>query len=252
MRIATGLVLAGLMLGLGGCGDRAAVDGLATFDHGKVARVISGDSVALVDGRTVRLTGVTGPGPGEAYRAQAEAALAGLVAGREIDLLSGGSRKDSYGRVLAQARRRPDGLWIEGALLDAGAVRVQTYADNRALAAPLLEHEAKARRHNAGLWSLPSYQVMLPQEAVGRQGFSIVEGRVAAVRPGRYGEEIVLSDGGPGVVLEIPPRAAGDFVAAGKPLLPLKGWLIRARGDLWSDHTLRLDHPEALEVLKGG
>ena len=249
MRAAAVLVLS---LALAGCGDRAAVERLALIGPGKVAHAISGDTVMLQDGRAVRLTGVTGPSGGAAYAAQAKAALEGLTAGREVELLSGGAKTDPYGRALAQLRRKTDGLWIEGALLDAGAVRVRTYADNRALALEMLEREAKARRKAAGLWGLPSYQVMLPQEAAaaGPQGFAVVEGRAAQVRPGRYGEEILLSDGGPGIVLQIPPRAAGDFVAAGKPLTALKGRLLRARGSLWADRAMRLDHPEALEVLK--
>lgn len=241
--------LGGALL-LAGCGDRAGLDRLAALGQGKVARVLGGDAVVLADGRTVRLAGVVAPGAGQAYHDQAVAALSGLVAGREVDLLSGGATKDAYGRVLAQLRRRPDGLWVQGALLDAGAARVRTYADNRALAAPMLEREAGARRKAVGLWALPSFQVLLPQEAARARDFAVVEGRVADVRAGRYGEELALSDGGPGIVLTIPPRAAGDFVAAGKPLLPLKGRLVRARGDIWSDGTMRLDHPELLEVLK--
>jgi len=244
------LAFALFLLMLAACGDRAAIDRLASFGEGKVARVLAADAMVLEDGRTVRLVGITGPAANGAYRGEAQAALEDLVGGREIELLTGGAAKDAYGRTLAHLRRRPDGLWVQGALLDAGAARVRTYADNRALAAEMLEHEARARLTARGLWALPAYRVLLPQEASGLRGFVVAEGRAAAVRAGPAGAEIALSDGGRGIVLRIVPRAVPDFEAAGKAPAALAGRMIRARGTLRADGVIRLDHPESLEVLK--
>jgi len=244
------VLIGALALLLAGCGERAVLDRLAFIDQGRAARALSGDAFLLADGRAVRLTGVSGPLAGDPYRPEAQAALDALVAGREVELLSGGARRDAYGRILAHARRTGDGRWIQGALLDQGAVRVRTWADNRALAPEMLEREARARRRKAGLWALPAYQVLLPHEAVNIRGFAVVEGRAALVRPGRFGEEIVLDDGAGGIVLQVPPRAAADFKAAAKVPAELSGRLLRARGSLWSDRSMRLDHPELLELLK--
>jgi endonuclease YncB( thermonuclease family) len=241
--------LAALVL-LAGCErDQAALDRLAATGSGKVARLISADAVRLTDGRTVRLAGVIAPREGEPHGEAARAALDRLLTGQEVELLSGGARQDAYGRTLAHLRRKQGRVWVQGALLDAGAVRVRTYADNRALAGEMLEREAKARRAGKGLWADKANQVLLPQEAARARGFAIVEGRAAAVTSGRLGDDIQLSDGGPGIEVQIPGRARDDFAAADKPAAAMKGKLIRVRGTLRADRTLRIDHPELLEVL---
>ena len=233
-----------------GCGrEPAALDRLAATGAGKVARLISADTVLLVDGRTVHLAGVTAPREGQPHGADAKAVLDKLVTGQEVELLSGGARQDAYGRTLAHLRRRKGRVWVQGALLDAGAARVRTYADNRALAAEMLEREAKARIAGKGLWADKTYQVLLPQEAARARGFAIVEGRAAAVTSSRLGDDIGLTDGPPGIEVQIPGRARDDFAAAGKSAAAMKGKLIRVRGTLRADRTLRIDHPELLEVL---
>lgn len=248
--LALALAMALALMLVAACGgDPAALDRLAVTGSGKVARLISADTVLLEDGRVVRLAGVTAPREGQSHGAAAKAHLDRLVTGQEVDLLSGGARQDAYGRTLAHLRRKRGRVWIQGALLDAGAARVRTYADNRALAAEMLEREARARRAGKGLWADRTYQVLLPQEAATARGFALVEGRAAAVRAGRLGDDIVLSDGPPGVEVQIPGGARDDFAAAGKSAAAMKGRLVRVRGTLRADRTLRIDHPELLEVL---
>jgi endonuclease YncB( thermonuclease family) len=241
------LVLALLLVA--GCGDRTALNRLAATGTGKVARLISADAVLLADGRTVRLAGIVAPRAGEPYGAQARAVLDKLVMGQEVELLSGGARQDAYGRTLAHLRRSQGRVWVQGALLDAGAARMRTYADNRALAAQMLEHEAKARQAGKGLWADKANQVLLPQEAALARGFVIVEGRAASVTSSRLGDDIALSDGGAGIEVQIPGGARDDFADAGKSAADVQGKLIRVRGTLRADHALRIDHPELLEVL---
>ncbi len=243
-----GVLLLAVLL-VAGCGDQKALDTLAATGSARVRRLVSADAVLLADGRTVRLVGIVGPRIGEPYAAQARAELEKLVVGQDVDLLSGGARQDAYGRTLAHLRRRKGQVWVQGALLDAGAARVRTYADNRALATPMLEREAKARRARKGLWADKAYQVLLPQEARRARGFVIVEGRVARVVSGRFGDDIALSDGPPGIEVQIPGGAKDDFAAAGKRAADLLGKLIRVRGTLRSDGALRIDHPELLEAL---
>jgi endonuclease YncB( thermonuclease family) len=241
--------LVALVLVAGCDRDQAALERLAATGSGKVARLISADTVVLADGRTVHLAGVTAPRESQPYGAQARAALDKLVTDQEVDLLSGGARQDAYGRTLAHLRTKKGQVWVQGALLDAGAVRVRTYADNRALAAEMLEREARARRAGKGLWTDKANQVLLPQEAARARGFALVEGRAAVVTSGRLGDDIQLSDGPPGIEVQIPGGARDDFAAAGKPAAAMKGRLIRVRGTLRADRTLRIDHPELLEVL---
>lgn len=243
-----GFLLIAVLLAAG-CRDQAALDRLASTGEGKVVRPIAADAVLLEDGRTVRLAGVVAPRAGEPYGAEARAALEKLVAGQTVELLSCGARQDAYGRTLAHLRRKKGRVWVQGALLEAGAARVRTYDDNRALAAEMLEHEARARRAAKGLWADKTYRVLLPQEAVNARGFVLVEGRAAAVRSSRFGDDIVLSDGGPGIEAQIPGGARDDFAAAGRAAAAMKGRLVRVRGTLRADRTMRIDHPELLEVL---
>ena len=243
-------VLLFVLLLLAGCGgDQAALDRLAATGTGKVVRLVSADAVMLADGRTVRLAGIVAPRDGEPDGQAARDVLDKLVTGQEVELLSGGARQDAYGRTLAHLRRKTGRVWVQGALLDAGAARVRTYADNRALAAEMLAREAKARRAGKGLWADKANQVLLPQEAARARGFAIVEGRAAAVSSSRFGDDIRLSDGPPGIEVQIPGGAKDDFAAAGKPAAAMTGKLIRVRGTLRADRTLRIDHPELLEVL---
>ena len=130
-------------------------------------------------------------------------------------------------------------------MLDAGAGRVRTFPDNRALAKEMLEREAKARVAKRGLWALPFYQVRLPSEVRLAHGFAIVEGRVTAVRRFGRGFELEVE----GLRADIPAQAAADFEAAGKSPLSLAGKLIRIRGTIRGGPSMRLDHPEAVETL---
>jgi micrococcal nuclease len=249
MRRAAAFCLALLLVA--GCGDQAALDKLALTGSARVTGLISAETVRLSNGETVRLAGIVTPRDDEPYGPQARVALQELVLGQAVELLSGGARQDPYGRTLAHLRtsggRR---VWVQGAMLDAGAARVRTYADNRALAAEMLTREARARRAGKGLWADKAYRVLLPQEAFAASpGFVIVEGRAAGLTSSRLGDDIALSDGGPGIEVQIPGGARDDFAAAGKPAAAVKGRLIRVRGALRSDRTLRIDHPELVEVL---
>lgn len=237
------VVLSFLALVLAGCGDDAALDRLAAAGKGRVAEVRAGDVVALAGGEPVKLAGLASFRRGDPHAREARAALEGLVLGKEVELLSGGAARDPFGRRVAHLRLAKGRAWVQGEMLEAGAARVRTFPDQRAMAAQMLEHEARARAGRRGLWSLKAYEVRLPWEAA--RGFAVVEGRVSAVRPIGEGFELDMQ----GMRLEIPGRAAGDFAAAGKAAPELSGKLVRVRGTVRYAGGMRLDHPEAVEVL---
>jgi micrococcal nuclease len=231
-----------LVLLLAGCGDGGALDRLAPVGHGRVVEVITGDLVILDDGEAVKLAGLASLPRRDPYGEQARAALDTLVLGEDVELLSGGAARDPFGRRVAHLRLK--GQWVQGEMLEAGAARVRTFSDNRALAAEMLEREARARTTGRGLWA--AYQVRLPSEVRLSHGFEIVEGRVSAVRRIGRGFELDVA----GLRADIPARAASDFEAAGKAAPSLAGTLIRIRGTVRQGPSMRLDHPEALEVLE--
>lgn len=237
-------------LALSACGG-PGVDQLAPGPKGVVAEVRAGDAVVLKGGQVVRLSAVEAPKGSDPFAVEAQAALSKLVLGKEVQLMYGGARQDAYGRTLAHLKLVRGGTWVEQALLKAGDVRVHTWADNRALARPMLDDEARARRKMLGLWALPAYQVRLPDEAAAKPfGFQVVEGRVvsAADRDGR-----VRIDLERWVEAEVPREAEGAFVSSGVVLADLPGKLVRIRGFVRpgsGEGRLQLDHPEQIEVLK--
>lgn len=234
-----------------GCGEAARLDGLAQGPHGRAARALSGDLLLLEGGARVRLAGVEAP-PAPAPGAEASReALDRLARGRAVDLLWGGARDDGAGAQLAQVRLSGARTWLEAALLDAGAVRVRTWTDDRALATDLLAHEARARTARRGLWALPDYGVRLPGELGWNDaGLQIVEGRVARVADAGDRTWIDFGRNWRGLAAAAVPRSARrDFAAAGMDLHALEGRMVRVRGPA-HDRVLTVDHPEAVEVLK--
>lgn len=238
------LFLLFILVLLSGCGDGAALDRLAAAGKGRVTEVSAGDLVVLDDGEAVKLAGLASFRRGDPYAQEARAALEGLVLGKEVELLSGGALRDPFERRVAHLRLVKGRRWVQGEMLEAGAGRVRTFSDQRALAAQMLEREAKARGARRGLWALKAYEVRLPWEDA--RGFAVIEGKVTAVRPVGEGYELDMQ----GVTLEIPGRAAGDFLAAGKAAPTLAGQLVRVRGTVRYAGGMRLDHPEAIEVLQ--
>ena len=239
---ATGLLLPDLSA----CGG-PALDQLAAGPLAQVIEIRSGDSLVLQGGQIVRLAATAAPFGDQLYAAEAREALAELALGQTVQLLFGGARQDPYGRTLAHVRRQKDRLWLQKAMLDQGAARVRTYADNRALARTLLDAEAVARKGKKGLWTLLAYRVRLPKEgAVDPFGFQIVEGRVSAAS----GQGVSLENW---VQADIAPQARAAFANAGLTADALKGKLVRLRGQCSPGRQqalLALDHPEQLELLR--
>jgi micrococcal nuclease len=227
------------------------VDQLSPGPKAVVEEVRAGDAVVLQGGQVVRLAGVEAPKGSDPFAAEARADLSKLVLGQPVQLMYGGARQDAYGRALAHLKLVKGGGWVEQALLKAGDVRVHTYADNRALARPMLDDEARARIKKRGLWALPAYQVRLPDEAAVQPfGFQVVEGRVvsAAERDGAVRVNLERWIEG-----EVPREAEGAFASSGLVLADLPGKLIRIRGFLRpgsGEGLLKLDHPEQIEVLR--
>lgn len=241
------LLAALLLLLLSGCGDGAALDRLAPAGRGRVVEIVAPDLVILDDGEAVKLAGLVSFPAREPYAAEARAALAKLALGKEVELLSGGAARDPFGRRVAHLRLTSGRRWVQGEMLEAGAGRVRTFPDNRALAGEMLEREAKARTAKRGLWALPDYEVRLPSELRRARGFQTVEGRVTAVR--RRGRSVELDV--QGLSADVPARAVADFEMAGKAPALLAGRLVRIRGAIRQGPSMRLDHPEALELLDG-
>src|SRR3546814_3362691 len=102
----------------------------------------------------------------------ARSALAELVLDRQVGLAYGGRREDRHGRRLAHLIR-DDGLWVQGAMLEAGMARVYSFPDNTAAVPEMLtlERRARSEEHTSELQSLMrnSYDVFCLKQTKRRQ-----------------------------------------------------------------------------------
>lgn len=218
----------------------------------RVAAVLDGTRIELADGRRVRLAGLRVPAA-EAHLEAAQAALAGLIAGREARLLPAAAGHDRWGEVVAQIER-DDGLWLQGELLEAGLAQVQTRPGEVERAAELRAAERIARAASRGLWADPA---LAPQAADGAHAdigsFRIVHGRVLQVAETR--NFIYLNfdhDWRTDFTLRLDkPAAAALARALDAPLEQLAGKMVEARGFLVEAGGPLIDvsHPEQIEVL---
>lgn len=234
--------------------------GLKTAGRSMVAEVIDGDTVALADGREVRLVGIQAPKlplgrTGFAawpLAEEARRALSDLVQGREVMLAYGGARHDRYGRLLAHLARA-DGLWIQCEMLRRGLARVYSFRDNRAAAAELLTCERAARIARRGIWAHSFYALRRPEETTELIGsFQIVEGRVR--QAAEVGGKVYLNFGPDyrtDFTVSVAPRDQHLFDEAGVDLLGLEGRRIRVRGWLSRRNgpMIEATHPEQIELL---
>jgi endonuclease YncB( thermonuclease family) len=218
-----------------------------------VARVIDGQALVLDDGTTVVLLGVLAPraedgnaDPGLWLPEQeARAALERLTAGRSL-AVAGPRSRDRHGRLPAHLHI-VDGaapVWVQGALVEAGAVRAHTPLDGDGCAETLLELEARARTAGLGLWRHAAYQ---PLDALRtrnilqrRDTFQIVRGRIAHVSDVRgqiylnfgsdWREDFTVAIGG-AVRRRLEARGIRPKELAGQ-LVEARGWIERRNGPL--------------------
>ena len=226
----------------------------------EVALVVDGDTVALADGRQVRLVGIQAPKlplgrPGFTawpLADAAKAALETLVSGTTVTMAHGGQPKDRHGRVLAHLFLA-DGTWVQGRMLALGMARVYTFPDNRALAAAMYAEEGAARAARIGIWAHPFYAVRSPDDVdKAGDGFHVVEGRIAA--SARVKGRVYLNFGADwrtDFTVMVGPRDVGLFTDSGVDLLALKNRHIRVRGWVrrWNGPLIEASHPEQIEIL---
>jgi len=262
------LLLALLILAWPGPGHSAgaAQPPLEIAERAEVVEVIDGDTLRLDDGRQVRLVVIQSPKLplGRAgfetwpLAADSKAALSELTLGRQVGLGYGGRRVDRHDRALAHLYLLEDdgeaGLWVQGALLEAGMARVCSFADNRSLVAEMLAHERQARAGRRGIWADRFYAVRRPERVAGHVGsFQLVEGNVlkAAKVKGRiylnFGEDW-KSD----FTVTLAPAVRRVFEAEGIDPLGYGGKRVRVRGWIKSFNgpMIEASHPEQIEVIE--
>lgn len=227
----------------------------------KVRTVVDGDTLRLVDGRSIRLIGLNAPElarkgrSAEPYAEAARQRLAGLVqaSGGRVAIRLGRESKDRYGRTLAHLYDNRGRNLEELLLADGLAFRI-VIAPNAALNDCHGVAERSARRAGRGLWRRAPQQT--PWQ-LRRGGFALVQGRVAKVERNRGGIWLELE--GP-LVLRVDLKHLRQFDAVALTRLvgrrvEARGWVIdRARGGgvntKVSRWMLPLTHNGMLEVIR--
>ncbi|MBF8776119.1 thermonuclease family protein [Pseudomonas fulva] len=194
-----------------------------------VRHVIDGDTVRLVDGRSVRLIGINAPEIGrkgqadEPFAQAARIRLQALIKASDgrVGLVRGKEGKDRYGRSLAHLYSR-EGHNLEAQLLSEGLAYRIAIAPNTELIGCQQRAESVARRAAVGVWKRSP---VIPAHAVRKPGFALVSGRVTAIERSRTGVRLTLDSA---MTLHIPARLrralpAGFFDN-------LKGQKVEARG----------------------
>lgn len=225
-----------------------------------VRQVVDGDTVRLVDGRSIRLIGINTPELGrkgrsdEPYAVQAKRRLQALVDSSDgrVGLLYGAQRKDRYGRTLGHLYDR-QGRNLEAQLLGEGLGFMVAVAPNSALVTCQAQAERLARSKRLGVWR--DEQVKTAGQ-LRSGGFALLGGRVTSVQRNRGGLWIDL-DGGR--VLRVAPELLGELDLPALQKLKgrrveARGWVIdrQSRGGLKSGQArwmLPLTHSAMLEVL---
>ncbi|GAC1334979.1 MAG: thermonuclease family protein [Bradyrhizobium sp.] len=201
--------------------------------EGRVVEIIDARSFRLADGREVRLAGIepVAAGPSNADR---RAALAALIAGREVTLSGEDDTPDRYGRQPAFVFLAAGETPVQALLLARGEALVSSTVADRDCAAVLAAAEAAARQARLGLWSDPAAikNAESPGDiSAGTGRFTVAEGRVLSVR--QAGAITYLNFGRNWTrdfAVTISRRMLPAFAAAGIGLKSLENRRIRVRG----------------------
>jgi micrococcal nuclease len=234
------------------------IEALVWSEPVPVVEVIAGDELALGDGRRVRLAGLRvpsggrDPGGGKSVDDHARALLGELIEGAAVRLGTTAAPYDRYGRLVAQIER-PDGLWLQGALLERGLAQAWPRPGETARAKEMLALEQAARAARRGLWAQLRFaprSVERLRDEVG--SFQIVRGRVHGVSPS--GSFVYLNfgrDWWSDFTLRVDRELADAFAHSGQALPSLAGRRVEARGFLLEagGPLIELSHPEQIQLL---
>ena len=214
-----------------------------------VAAVVDGRTLALGDGRQLRLAAIE-------VTQQSRAALQRLVAGKTLRLERLGDDHDRYGRLVAFAFA--GGTSLQQALLAEGAARVAARVGSKPCAEALLASERKARAGRLGLWAFPRFAPIkaenLARLTANRGNFALVEGKILSVH--RSGGTIYLNFGPrwtkdfSAIILR---RRRRIFAAAGVDPRRLQGREVRVRGfiEMRRGPVIEAEVPEQIEFAGG-
>ena len=236
--------------------ERSLVPGICELADGGSATItaaLDATSLALDDGRVIRLAGINAP-PSLIDPAIPSAEMRALI-GQSVEIRIGDVAIDRYGRTLAHVYAS-NGEWLQATILAAGHAVVASILDDRQCLTDLLVHERLARDASRGLWA--EYAVPDAWSDAIRTGsarFALVEARIVSL--GRTSRTVYLNTGrnwSTDFTVTFALDDADIVEADSGPLDQLIGSVIRVRG--WLSQRdgpwIRLDLGEQIELLSVG
>jgi micrococcal nuclease len=235
---------------------------------GRVETVIDGQTIALSDGRIIRLSGVFYPwGSAEMGREDRESLFLGLQAlqtllpkGTEIHLYQTRQqqkgRMNRMGQTLAHVVVKSSMVWVNGTLVARGLAYALNDAQTPELMAPLYGLEQQARSAEIELWAKDGQTGLLTPESASKVigMLRVIEGRVqtAASRQNmlylNFGDDWKKD-----FTVQITPPVRKALLRAGIDPLSLSGQTVRVRGWIrdWNGPFMELTTVHNLEVVEG-
>ncbi len=159
------------------------------YDFYSVKTIYDGDTVALEDGRKVRLLGINTPEVqhkgkmADAGGEDAKTWLTNKLQHTKVRLEFDFEKTDKYGRTLAHLFSEKK-EHINLSLVKAGLATISIYPPNLLYANELLAAEKKAEQDKLGIWQRPEYATIPVDNltGAGHPGWSRLVGKVAAIR----------------------------------------------------------------------
>jgi micrococcal nuclease len=143
-----------------------------------VEEVLTGDSVRLAGGKTLRYAALRAPALQSAvplvrtYGAESLAFNKDLVGGKKIFLEWGPQVRDDRGNLLAYVFLE-DGAFVNDRVLKAGQAKLVLTPPNLAYAAELRQGELEARRAKKGLWRQEPENPFIKSDYIGEKNTKI-------------------------------------------------------------------------------
>lgn len=235
-------------------------DVLRETGRAKVKAVIDPQTIQLDNGRTIWLAGLDFPdlNPRKAgeLSIKAKAILEDFLKGQQVKIYQ--TKTQDLGRMNRMghdiAHLEKDEIWVQGLLLELGLARVRTTQRNRDLAAAMYEKETAARLEGIGIWESEG-AILTPETAENHIGsFQLVEGRIESVTLNK--NRLYLNFGKnwrTDFTIMVAPMDRRLFTRAGIDPMQWGGQRVRVRGWLerYNGPMIKVDHPEAIELLPG-
>ena len=122
-----------------------------------VTEVVDGDTIIVGGNTEVRLIGIDAPESGECYYEEAQAALAGLVSGKNVRLEKDVSGSDNFGRLLRYVFLLDESpyekdLFVNDYLLDEGYADIMPKTQDRKYRSILEYSQNQAITNRKGIW----------------------------------------------------------------------------------------------------